>query len=64
MKSKNEKLMRKNSLFLAVCLAFSCSAGTILAKDDDAALEKLGAFKRTDAPPMKSVPQEASTQRT
>ena len=52
MKPQNEKNMRRNALFLAVCLAFSFSAGTSLAKDDDAALEKLGAFKRTDAPPM------------
>ncbi|MGZ5035937.1 MAG: PQQ-dependent sugar dehydrogenase [Usitatibacter sp.] len=59
MKPKNEKITRRNALSLAACLAFSFSAGTIVAKDDDAALEKLGNFKRTDAAPMKSVPQDA-----
>ncbi len=59
MKSKNARITGRNALFLAVCLALSCSAGTSLAKDDDAALDKLGAFKRTDAAPMKSVPQDA-----
>jgi len=58
MKPRNEKITRPNALFLAVCLAFSFSASTSFAKDDEAALEKLGAFKRTDAAPMKSVPQD------
>ncbi len=58
MKPKNENFMRRNGLFLAVCCAFSFSASMSFAKDDDAALEKLGAFKRTDAAPMKSVPQD------
>ena len=58
MKPQNEKNTRRNALYLAVCLAFSLAAGTAFAKDDDAALEKLGAFKRTDAPPMKSVTQD------
>jgi glucose/arabinose dehydrogenase len=58
MKPQNEKITKRNALFLAVCLAFSFSASTSFAKDDDAALEKLGAFKRTDAAPMKSVPQD------
>lgn len=58
MKPQDENFARRNALFLAVCLALSFSASTSFAKDDDAALEKLGAFKRTDAPPMKSVPQD------
>ena len=49
--------MKRNALFLAVGLAFSLAAGTGFAKDDDANLERLGAFKRTDSKPGKSVPQ-------
>jgi glucose/arabinose dehydrogenase len=58
MKPHNENFVRRNALFLAVSLAFSFAASTSFAKDDDAALEKLGAFKRTDAAPMKRVPQD------
>jgi len=50
--------LKPNTLLLAVCLALSLGAGTTFAKDDEAALEKLGAFKRTDASPMKSVAQD------
>ena len=50
--------MRPKTLFLAVCLAFSFSATAVLAKDDEAALDRLGAFKRTDAAPIKRVPQD------
>ena len=57
MKPQKREIIKRRALFLAVCLAFSFSAGTTFAKDDEAALEKLGAFKRTDAAPMKSVPQ-------
>lgn len=49
--------MRKNTLALAIGVAFAVMAGGALAKDDDANLEKLGAFKRTDSGPMKRVPQ-------
>jgi glucose/arabinose dehydrogenase len=58
MKPINEKSMNRNALFLAVCCAFSFAASTSFARDDDAALEKLGSFKRTDAAPMKSVAQD------
>ncbi|HET9578791.1 MAG TPA: PQQ-dependent sugar dehydrogenase [Usitatibacter sp.] len=58
MKPQDEKTTKRTALSLAICLAFSFSAATVLAKDDEAALEKLGAFKRTDAAPMKSVPQD------
>lgn len=49
--------MRKNALVMAVALAVSTVTGAALAKDDEANLEKLGAFKRTDSGPMKRVPQ-------
>ena len=55
---KPKKNAIRNALFLAVSLALSCSASTSFAKDDDAALEKLGSFKRTDAAPMKRVAQD------
>ena len=58
MKRPDKRIVGRKALFLAVGLAFSLAAGTSFAKDDEAALEKLGAFKRTDAPPMKSVPQD------
>ncbi|HUL94638.1 MAG TPA: PQQ-dependent sugar dehydrogenase [Usitatibacter sp.] len=58
MNPQNETTIRRNSLFLAVGLALSLSAGTAFARDDDANLEKLGNFKRTDAPPMKRVAQD------
>ncbi|HEX4330493.1 MAG TPA: PQQ-dependent sugar dehydrogenase [Usitatibacter sp.] len=57
MKPRNTIAIRA-SLSLAVCIALSSSAVTAFAKDDDAALEKLGAFKRTDAAAMKRVPQD------
>jgi glucose/arabinose dehydrogenase len=43
--------------WLAAGLALCLAAGPALAKDDDANLSKLGAFKRTDSGPMRSVPQ-------
>jgi len=49
--------MKRKSLALAVGIALSLAAAGSLAKDDDANLSKLGAFKRTDAQPGKSVPQ-------
>jgi glucose/arabinose dehydrogenase len=50
--------MKRRALFLAVCLAFSFAANGVFAKGDEANLEKLGSFKRTDNPqPMKRVPQ-------
>ena len=58
MKTRDERKLKPNTLLLAVCLALSLGAGTTFAKDDEAALEKLGAFKRTDASPMKSVAQD------
>jgi glucose/arabinose dehydrogenase len=51
--------IKPKALFLAVCMAFSFTATTGFAKDDDANLSKLGAFKRTDTGPMKRVPQDA-----
>ena len=41
----------------ASCLALSLSAGSGFGKGDDENLERLGAFKRTDAAPMKRVEQ-------
>ena len=58
MKPQKGKVIKQRALFLAVCLAFSFSASTSFAKDDEAALEKLGSFKRTDAAPMKRVAQD------
>ena len=49
--------MKRSALFLAVGLAFSFAANGVFAKDDEANLEKLGAFKRTDTGPMKRVTQ-------
>jgi glucose/arabinose dehydrogenase len=49
--------MKRSALFLAVGLAFSFAANGVFAKDDEANLEKLGAFKRTDTGPMKRVAQ-------
>jgi glucose/arabinose dehydrogenase len=49
--------MKKNALVLAIGLAFSFAANGVFAKDDEANLEKLGAFKRTDTGAMKRVPQ-------
>ncbi|MGH8764328.1 MAG: PQQ-dependent sugar dehydrogenase, partial [Burkholderiales bacterium] len=49
--------MKRSTMFLAVGLAFAFAAGTVAAKDDEANLDKLGAFKRTDTRPGKSVPQ-------
>jgi glucose/arabinose dehydrogenase len=49
--------MKRKALVLAVGLALSAAAGMVLAKGDDANLEKLGSFKRTDSHPGKSVPQ-------
>jgi glucose/arabinose dehydrogenase len=49
--------MKRSALCLAVGLAFSFAANGVFAKDDEANLEKLGAFKRTDTGPMKRVAQ-------
>ena len=49
--------MKRKSLALAVGIALSLAAAGSFAKDDDANLSKLGAFKRTDAQPGKSVAQ-------
>ena len=58
MNPRNEMVAGRKALVVAVGLALSVCAGPSIAKDDDANLEKLGAFKRTDAAPMKSVPQD------
>lgn len=58
MGSLGEKATKCSGLLLAACVALSFSATAVLAKDDDAALEKLGSFKRTDAAPMKRVAQD------
>jgi len=50
--------MKKYGLLLSsVCLALLSSASPSFAKGDEENLSKLGAFKRTDAAAMKSVPQ-------
>ena len=54
---KNERIMKRSALFLAVCTALAFTAGTAFAKGDEANLEKLGSFKRTDTQPGKSVAQ-------
>ena len=48
---------KRNSILLAVCLASLFGASSVLAKGDDANLEKLGSFKRTDTQPGKSIEQ-------
>lgn len=58
MNPRNARISKRAALSIAVSVALSMAAGTAFAKDDDAALEKLGAFKRTDAPAMKRVPQD------
>jgi glucose/arabinose dehydrogenase len=58
MKTPKQGIVGRNALSLAVGLALACAAGASFARDDDAALEKLGAFKRTDAGPMKRVAQD------
>lgn len=51
-------VIKRSAMFLAVSLAFSFSASPSFAASDDANLDKLGNFKRTDAPqPMKRVQQ-------
>ena len=57
MKSQKRSAIKRSTMFLAVSLALSFSASTSFAKDDDANLSKLGAFKRTDTGPMKRVAQ-------
>lgn len=57
MNPEKGEFANRKALFLAVCLAFSFTATSSFARDDDANLDKLGAFKRTDTGPMKSVPQ-------
>ena len=49
--------MKRSALAWAVGVAFAFAAGTAFGKGDDANLEKLGSFKRTDSQPGKSVPQ-------
>jgi len=49
--------MKRSALVLAIGLAISFGASSVIAKDDDANLEKLGSFKRTDSVPGKVVPQ-------
>ena len=41
----------------AIGIAFAVAAGTTFAKGDEANLEKLGNFKKTDSVAGKSVPQ-------
>jgi glucose/arabinose dehydrogenase len=55
MKSSNGRTIKYSAMFLAVGMFLSLSA---IAKDDEANLEKLGSFKRTDTAPMKRVPQD------
>ena len=49
--------MKGKALHLAVGMALAICAGGASAKGDEANLDKLGAFKRTDSQPGKSVPQ-------
>ena len=50
--------MKKSGLLLStVCISLFFSASAGFAKGDEENLSKLGAFKRTDAAAMKSVPQ-------
>ncbi|MDA8110014.1 MAG: PQQ-dependent sugar dehydrogenase [Betaproteobacteria bacterium] len=49
--------MKRKAMVMALGVAFSVAASGVLAKDDDANLEKLGAFKRTDTQTGKRVPQ-------
>ncbi|MCH7493485.1 sorbosone dehydrogenase, partial [bacterium] len=50
--------MRKSGLLLsAVGLTLLLSANPSFAKNDEANLSKLGAFKKTDTGPMERVPQ-------
>jgi glucose/arabinose dehydrogenase len=49
--------MKRNALVLATGLAFSFGASTLFAKGDEANLQKLGNFQRTDTQAGKSVPQ-------
>ena len=59
MKLRKGEAIKRKALGLAVSLALSFGASAAFAKGDDAALEKLGSFKRTDAPqPMKRVAQD------
>lgn len=57
MKQLNGSSIKRSAMFLAVSLVLSFSVSTGFAKDDDANLSKLGAFKRTDSGPMKRVEQ-------
>lgn len=57
MKASKECVMRRGAMAAALGLTLSFSATTVLAKDDDANLEKLGSFKRTDTGPMKRIAQ-------
>jgi glucose/arabinose dehydrogenase len=57
MKTPTSRIWKRSPVILAAAAALALSAGAGFAKDDEANLQKLGAFKRTDAPPMKSVPQ-------
>jgi glucose/arabinose dehydrogenase len=47
----------KTLVVSAGCLVLWLSTGNVLAKGDEQNLEKLGAFKRTDTPPMERVEQ-------
>ena len=49
--------MKRDALALAVGLAFSLAAPAVIAKGDEAKLEKPGNFRKTDSVAGKSVPQ-------
>jgi len=57
MKPEQGSVIKRSVVFLAVSLALAFGASTGFAKDDDANLDKLGAFKRTDTGAMKRVSQ-------
>ena len=57
MKASNQGVMKRSAIAIALGLALSSAATTGFAKDDDANLEKLGSFKRTDTGAMKRVQQ-------
>jgi glucose/arabinose dehydrogenase len=57
MATENGKITMRSAARLAFCTALALGSGMALAKGDDANLERLGSFKRTDTQPGKVVPQ-------
>jgi len=57
MKSKLQSLFKRSALCVAAGMALSLASSPSFSAGDDANLEKLGAFKRTDTGPLKRIPQ-------